>query len=66
MKMFNLRLELAQVYFFVTTIGKQNAFRANFNCLMASDDFEIKRMLKEVRKQIKLLEKAFFEEEDSE
>ena len=33
---------------------------------LPSDDFEIKRMLKEVRKQIKLLEKAFFEEEDSE
>lgn len=30
------------------------------------DEFEIKRMLREVKKHIKSLEKQFFEEEDSE
>lgn len=33
---------------------------------LPNDEFEIRRMLKEVKKHIKLLEKMFFEEEDSE
>lgn len=33
---------------------------------LPNDEFDIKRMLKEVRKHIKILEKQFFEEEDSE
>lgn len=33
---------------------------------LPNDDFEIRRMLKEVKKHIKALEKQFFEEEDSE
>lgn len=33
---------------------------------LPNDEFEIRRMLKEVKKHIKQLEKSFFEEEDSE
>jgi hypothetical protein len=33
---------------------------------LPNDEFEIRRMLKEVKKHIKALEKQFFEEEDSE
>lgn len=33
---------------------------------LPNDEFEIRRMLKEVKKHIKQLEKQFFEEEDSE
>jgi uncharacterized protein YfkK (UPF0435 family) len=33
---------------------------------LPNDEFEIRRMLKEVKKHIKVLEKQFFEEEDSE
>jgi len=33
---------------------------------LPNDEFEIRRMLKEVKKHIKTLEKQFFEEEDSE
>ena len=33
---------------------------------LPNDEFDIRRMLKEVKKHIKQLEKQFFEEEDSE
>jgi hypothetical protein len=33
---------------------------------LPNDEFEIRNMLKDVRKQIKILERNFFEEEDSE
>lgn len=42
--------------------GDQTVFIDN----LPNDDFEIRRMLKDVRRHIKQLEKQFFEEEDSE
>ena len=44
------------------TIPEETVFIDN----LPSDEFEIRRMLKEVKKHIKILEKQFFEEEDSE
>jgi uncharacterized membrane protein (DUF106 family) len=43
-------------------VGDETVFIDN----LPNDDFEIRRMLKEVKKHIKALEKQFFEEEDSE
>lgn len=49
----------------ITTAGAiddQTVFIDN----LPNDEFEIRRMVKEVKKHIKALEKQFFEEEDSE